>query len=164
MDLTPSAWQLWLIAALVAGALEIKLSGFVMLWFALGALASTLAAGLGLGINFQLAFFTLVSAGLFAASRTLFKEVFMRSAERVKTGVEAMVGQEAVVIESLADPHGGTVRIHGELWMARSLSGPVAEGERVVVEQIEGLKLWVRRPSVALELPTQQKEKAGWTS
>lgn len=165
MDLTPSAWQLWLIAALVAGALEIKLSGFVMLWFALGALASTLAAAVGLGINVQLALFTLVSGALFAASRTIFKEIFMRSAERMKTGVEAMVGQEAVVTEALADPHGGTVRINGELWMARSLSGPVAEGERVVVEQIDGLKLWVRRPSASLELPTQkEKEQAGWTS
>ncbi len=164
MDLTPSAWQLWLIAALVAGALEIKLSGFVMLWFAVGALASTLAAAVGLGINVQLALFTLVSAALFAASRTIFKQAFMRSADRMKTGVEAMVGQEAVVTESLADPHGGTVRINGELWTARSLSGPMAEGERVVVEQIEGLKLWVRRPSASLELPTQKKEKAGWTS
>jgi len=164
MDLTPSAWQLWLIAALVAGALEIKLSGFVMLWFALGALASTLAAAVGLGINVQLALFTLVSAALFAASRTIFKDIFMRSAERMKTGVEAMVGHEAVVTEALADPHGGTVRIHGELWMARSLCGPVAEGERVVVEQIDGLKLWVRRPSASLEQPTQKKEHAGWTS
>lgn len=161
MDLTPSAWQLWLIAALVAGALEIKLSGFVMLWFALGALASALTGAVGLGINMQLAVFTLVSAGLFAASRTIFKETFMRSAERMKTGVEAMVGQEAVVTEALADPHGGTVRINGELWTARSLCGPVAEGERVVVEQVEGLKLWVRRPSVSLGVPAAQyKEKA----
>jgi membrane protein implicated in regulation of membrane protease activity len=165
MDLTPSAWQLWLIAALVAGALEIKLSGFVMLWFAVGALASSLAAAVGLGINTQLALFTLVSAALFAASRTLFKKAFMRSADRMKVGVEAMVGQEAVVTESLADPHGGTVRINGELWTARSLSGPVAEGERVVVEQVDGLKLWVRRPSASLEVPAaQQKERAGWTS
>ena len=74
----------------------------------------------------------------------------MRSAEHLKTGVEAMLGQEAVVTEALADPHGGTVRINGELWTARSLSGPVAEGERVIVEQLEGLKLWVRRPSASL--------------
>ncbi len=84
----------------------------------------------------------------------------MRSANPMKTGVEAMVGQEAVVTETLADPHGGTVRINGELWTARSLSGPVAEGERVTVEQVEGLKLWVRRPSASLEVPAQKKERA----
>ncbi|MDY7230954.1 NfeD family protein [Hyalangium rubrum] len=160
MDLTPTAWQLWIVAALVLGALEIKLSGFVTLWFAVGALASALAAAVGVGIDGQLLLFTLVSAALFAASRTIFKRAFMRSASPMKTGVEAMVGQEAVVTESLAEPHGGTVRINGELWMARSLSGPVAEGERVTVEQVDGLKLWVRRPSASLEVPMQKKERA----
>ncbi len=159
MDLMPTDWQLWIIAAFVLGALEIKLSGFVTLWFAVGSLAAALVAALGLGINSQLLLFALVSACLFAASRTIFKNVFMRSADHLKTGVEAMVGQEAVVTEALGDPHGGTVRINGELWMARSLSGPVAEGERVMVEQIDGLKLWVRRPSASLSVPAQQKER-----
>jgi membrane protein implicated in regulation of membrane protease activity len=160
MDLTPTDWQLWIAAALILGALEIKLSGFVTLWFAVGALAAALVAGLGLGINTQLVLFTLVSVALFGASRTIFKRAFMRSASPMKTGVEAMVGQEAVVTEMLADPHGGTVRINGELWTARSLSGPVAEGERVTVEQVDGLKLWVRRTSASLEIPSQKKERA----
>lgn len=156
MDLTPSAWHLWIIAALIAGALEITLSGFVMLWFSIGALAAALAAALGLGINLQLALFTLVTATLFATSRTIFKKAFMRSAQNLKTGADAMVGQEAIVIESLTEPHGGTVRINGELWAARSLSGSITEGERVVIEQIEGLKLWVRRPSASLEAPSHR--------
>jgi membrane protein implicated in regulation of membrane protease activity len=107
-----------------------------MLWFAVGALASSLAA-----------------------SRTIFKNVFMRTASHLKTGIEAMLGQEAVVVESLGEPHGGTVRINGELWSARSLSGLVAEGERVTVEQVEGLKLWVRRPSASLSVPVAEPKK-----
>ncbi|RKH39897.1 NfeD family protein [Corallococcus sp. AB049A] len=164
----PTAWQLWLIAAIVLGALEIKLSGFVTLWFAVGALMASLMAGAGLGFNSQLFVFTLVSAALFGASRTLFKNVFMRDAVHLKTGAEAMLGQEAVVTEALAEGHGGIVRINGELWMARSLSGPLPEGERVTVEQIEGLKLWVRRPSASPEVALQQparrksKENASW--
>ncbi|WP_224363321.1 NfeD family protein [Hyalangium versicolor] len=159
MELTPTDWQLWIIAALVLGALEIKLSGFVTLWFAVGALAAALVGALGLGINVQLLLFTVVSVALFAASRTIFKEAFMRSASPLKTGVEAMVGQEAVVTEALSDPHGGTVRINGELWTARSLSGPVPEGERVTVEQVDGLKLWVRRPSASLETSAVLKKE-----
>ncbi len=158
MDFPPSAWLLWLLAAVVAGALEIALPGFVMLWFSVGALAASLAAALGLGINVQLILFTLVSVVLFGASRTLFKKAFMRNATQVKTGVEAMVGQEAVVAEALVEGHGGTVRINGELWAARSLGGPVTEGERVIVEQVEGLKLWVRRPAASLEVPPRKKE------
>lgn len=153
-----SAWQLWIAVAIIAGAVEIALPGFVVLWFSVGALVASLVAALGLGINAQLAFFTLTSVALFAASRTLFKKAFMRNADNLKTGVEAMVGQEAVVTEALVEGHGGTVRINGELWSARPLGGPVPEGERVIVEQVEGLKLWVRRPAASLEVPLKKKE------
>lgn len=159
MDLTPADWQLWIVAALVFGALEIKLSGFVTLWFALGATAAALAGILGLGINGQLLLFTVVSVILFVSSRTIFKRAFMRTASPLKTGVEAMLGQEAVVTETISDPHGGTVRINGELWTARSMAGPVAEGERVTVEQVDGLKLWVRRPSASLETSSNKKKE-----
>ena len=152
------AWQLWLLAAVLAGALEIALPGFVMLWFSVGALVASLGAALGLGINVQLTLFILVSVALFTASRTLFKQALMRTATQMKTGVDAMVGQEAVVTESLAEGQGGTVRINGELWSARSLGGPVIEGERVIVEQVEGLKLWVRRPVASLEISPKKKE------
>ncbi|WNG37314.1 NfeD family protein [Archangium minus] len=152
------AWQLWILAAIIAGSLEMALPGFVMLWFCVGAVVASLAAAVGLDINVQLALFTLISVTLFAASRTLFKKAFMRNASTVKTGVEAMVGQEAVVTESLVEGYGGTVRINGELWSARPLGGPVAEGERVIVEQVEGLKLWVRRPAASLEVPLKKKE------
>jgi membrane protein implicated in regulation of membrane protease activity len=152
------AWQLWILAAIIAGALEIALPGFVMLWFSAGALVASLAAALGLGINVQLVLFSGVSVALFAASRTIFKKALMRGASKLKLGVEAMVGQEAVVTESLTDGHGGTVRINGELWSARPLGGPVSEGERVIVEQVEGLKLWVRRPAASLEVTLKKKE------
>lgn len=152
-------WQLWILAAIIAGALEMALPGFVVLWFAVGALAASLTAALGLGINLQLTIFMAVSLALFAGSRTLFKSAFMRNASKMKTGVEAMVGQEAVVTEELVDGHGGTVRINGELWSARSLGGGVAPGELVVVEQVEGLKLWVRRPAASLEVSPKQKKE-----
>ena len=93
-------WQLWILAAIIGGALEMALPGFVVLWFAVGALVAALAAAIGLGINVQLTIFMLVSVALFAGSRTIFKKAFMRNASNMKTGVEAMVGQEAVVTEA----------------------------------------------------------------
>ncbi|AKJ04204.1 membrane protein implicated in regulation of membrane protease activity [Archangium gephyra] len=153
-------WHLWVLAAIIGGALEMALPGFVVLWFAVGSLAAGLTAALGLGINLQLAIFMGVSLALFGGSRTIFKKAFMRNASRMKTGVEAMVGQEAVVTEALAEGHGGgTVRINGELWSARTLGGGVAVGELVIVEQVEGLKLWVRRPAASLEVSPQQKKE-----
>ena len=145
MDLTPSAWQLWLLLGLVTAVLDIKLSGFVLIWFALGAFAAALAAGLGLGLNVQLVTFTVISAVLFLASRTIFKSFFMRGARRIRTGVENMIGAEAVVVEPLAEENPGTVRINGELWIARSMDGPVPAGRIVLIE--DQASSCVRQPS-----------------
>jgi membrane-bound serine protease (ClpP class) len=59
---------------------------------------------------------------------------------RVQTGSEAMVGQEAEVVEA-GDPY-GRVRIRGELWSARS-AAPLRVGERVEVTAVDGLTLEV---------------------
>ena len=152
-------WPLWVLAAIILGALEAAVPGFVLLWFSAGALAAGLIAALGLGINAQLIAFITVSMGLLGASRTIFKKALMRGGANVSTGVDAMVGQEAVVTETIGEPHGGTVRINGELWTARSLAGPLPAGERVVVEQVEGLKLWVRRPSASIEVSSKKQSQ-----
>lgn len=141
-----STWHLWVIAGLVLGLLEVKLSGFVTLWFALGAFVAAIAGALGLGLEVQLIAFTLVSVGLFAASRTIFHRFFMRGAGHIKQGGEAMLGVAAIVTEPLPAGTGfGTVRVNGELWAARSLSGAIAAGEYVRIEELDGLKLIVRR-------------------
>jgi len=158
MDFTAGGWQLWIITALILGALELKLSGYVMLWFGIGAFFAALLATLGLSFNAQLVAFNLVSVALLLGSRTLFRRFFMRGAASVRHGVEAMLGADAVVIEGIPRDGFGTVRINGELWIARSLEGAIAEGERVRIENLEGLKLAVRRRQTALLVPHASEE------
>jgi membrane-bound serine protease (ClpP class) len=69
----------------------------------------------------------------------LFWRRFLRR-YRVQTGSEAMVGQDAEVVEG-GDPY-GRVRIRGELWSARSAE-PLRLGERVKVTAVDGLTLEV---------------------
>jgi membrane-bound serine protease (ClpP class) len=59
---------------------------------------------------------------------------------RVTTGSEALVGEEATVVEPCAPE--GTVRLRGEIWKARS-SFPCGAGERVRVTAVDGLTLEV---------------------
>ncbi|MFT3835924.1 MAG: NfeD family protein [Myxococcaceae bacterium] len=138
-------WQLWLVAGLVLGVVEIKVSGFVFAWFGVGAFVAAAVAALGFGITPQTLAFAAVSLALFAGSRTIFSSILMRAAgEHVKVGAEAMVGKEATVIEALPEDGSGTVRINGELWHARSMDGRRPAGSTVVVESVDGLKLMVR--------------------
>lgn len=61
--------------------------------------------------------------------------------QKAKTGSEELIGQVGVARSALSPT--GMVFLEGELWNAESTQ-PVAEGARVVVERIEGLKLKVR--------------------
>lgn len=81
----------------------------------------------------------------------------MRSTPEHLVGPRAMLGQEAIVVDAISSSGDGTVRINGELWSARSLGDEMKVGERVRVEQVEGLKLWVRRPVASNELPIRKE-------
>lgn len=151
-------WQLWVLTGVILGVLELKLSGYVMIWFGIGAFIAALLATLGLPFNAQLVAFNVVSVALLLGSRTLLRRFFMRGASSVRHGVEAMLGADAVVVEPIPRDGFGTVRINGELWTARSLEGAIAQGERVRIENLEGLKLSVRRGRHALVLSRPEEE------
>ncbi len=59
---------------------------------------------------------------------------------RPAVGVEDLVGRRAVAVTPLLPD--GQVRVHGEIWAARSQS-PVGHGDAVVVRAVEGLVLEV---------------------
>ncbi|MBP8976356.1 MAG: nodulation protein NfeD, partial [Bacteroidetes bacterium] len=57
------------------------------------------------------------------------------------TGEEGIVGEIGEAIETL-DPQ-GTVRVHGELWKAISISGKIPKGTQVKVVRVNNLTLYV---------------------
>lgn len=58
------------------------------------------------------------------------------------TGVEGIMEETGESLEIL-DPT-GTVRIHGEIWNAESVSGKINKGEKVEVTAMKDLKLYVK--------------------
>jgi membrane protein implicated in regulation of membrane protease activity len=157
MDLTFHAWHLWLVAAIGAAALELHLGNFVLIWFAVGAVVGAVTSGLGGSLDTQLLVFLASSVALFASSRTLFRRWIAPKRDPIRYGDSALVGEEAIVTEPL-EPSGGAVRIHGELWSARSIEGTISAGERVQIERVDGLKLYVRRSRAPVWSPLPEKE------
>ena len=58
------------------------------------------------------------------------------------TGVEALIGRQALVRTALTPGRAGTVDVHGELWQARS-DAAVAAGNVVRITAVNGLTLTV---------------------
>lgn len=64
-------------------------------------------------------------------------------AQRIKpvTGIEGLMGEIGETLGTLDLT--GTVRVHGEIWNAESISGMITKGEKVRVTGIKDLKLYV---------------------
>jgi len=82
-------WILWAVLGIALIVAEIFTSGFVLLWFGIGALVASITGLVGLNsLALQFLIFAVVSISLTAASRTIFANLFSRdsSGPSLKSG------------------------------------------------------------------------------
>ena len=144
-------WILWAVLGAILIVAEIFTSGFVLLWFGIGALVAAFAGLVGIeSLVIQFMIFAVVSIGLTAASRTIFINYFSRekTGQSLRSGVDALPGKIGTVVSSSKGAlHEGAVKVFGSTWTAYPAAGepPLEAGERVCVESVEGASIYVRR-------------------
>ena len=138
------AWLIWLLAAAVLAGGELLSLDLVLIMLAGGAGAAAGAAALGAGPLLQATVFALVGLGLLLGVRPVARRHL--SVGHTRTGVEALAGAPALVLEAV-DRHTGRVKIGGEVWTARSFDDTqtFAAGEQVQVMEISGATALVWR-------------------
>ena len=134
-----NAWVWWIVAAGVLAVAEVLTGGtLVLLMLAGGAAAGGLTAALGAPPALSVGVFALVSVALLGLVRPIARR-HMRVNREARTNVAALVGAEALVLESV-DGQDGRIKLAGEVWSARAYDGQSVfePGTRVQVLQIEG--------------------------
>lgn len=136
-----------IVFAIILFLLEVKIMSHGML--AIGGAASLLFGSLMLIRNSSTLEFVHISHAVIIASVIVTVLFFLLiigtgiRAQRAKpvTGIEGLIGKtgEAVITLNLT----GTVRVHGEVWNAESISGTINSGEKIRVAGIKNLKLFV---------------------
>lgn len=130
--------MVWLIVAVLLAVTEVASGGLILIMFAGGALAATLASALGAGTVGSAAVFSIVSVALIAFARPVAKQhLYQPPYER--SGTAALVGTQAVVVATVTGDT-GRVKLAGEIWSARSFdeSASYQPGEKVSVFEIDG--------------------------
>ncbi|MGD0559644.1 MAG: NfeD family protein [Streptosporangiaceae bacterium] len=133
------SWIVWLIVAAVLGVAELLTMTFAFGLIAVAALVAAAVGAFHLDLGVQLAAFVVAAgAGLGVVRPVAIRH--LKQAPMLRTGVAALVGRSAIVLEEVNE-HGGRVRIEGEEWSSRpyldeSLVIPV--GTKVDVMQIKG--------------------------
>jgi membrane protein implicated in regulation of membrane protease activity len=138
-------WWLWIVFGIVLLVAESATPG--TLFFLFFGVSATIVGGLaGLGLVsapwLQWLLFSVIAVGAFAVLRgPLRAKLHLKNANRP---VDSLVGEAAVVLSEVPAGGVGKVELRGTGWSARSTGGVLSPGQRVVVEKVEGLTLWVR--------------------
>ena len=137
------SWIIWLIVAAVLGVAELLTTTLAFGLIAVAAVAAAVVGAFHLSFALQLvAFVAAAGAGLGFVRPIAIKHV--KQPPALRTGVAALVGRSAIVLEEVTE-HSGRVRIDGEEWSSRpydeSLVIPV--GTKVDVMQIKGATVLV---------------------
>ncbi|MFE8926186.1 NfeD family protein [Streptomyces rochei] len=133
------AWVWWLVAAAALGIplVVTAMPEFGML--AVGAVAAAGASGFGADLVVQVLVFVIVSVALIAVVRPVAAR-HRSQRPQLATGVDALKGRQAVVVERVDGSEGGRIKLAGEIWSARALDTARAyeAGEEVDVVDIDG--------------------------
>jgi membrane protein implicated in regulation of membrane protease activity len=135
-----SGWVLWAVAACAFAVGEMLTLGFFLAPFAAGAGLAAIADVAGAGEAAAWVIFVVASFTALGVIRPLALR-HQRRGPALRTGAAALIGQQAVVLERIANAEGvGCVRIGDEVWTARSLDEDqvIEQGRRVEVVQIRG--------------------------
>ena len=138
----------WLIVFVALLVIEIATMGLTTIWFAGGALVSFLAAYIGFGVVAQVVLFLIVSILLLVITRPIAVKFFNQ--ERQKTNAESLIGQKAVVKETIDTIQAtGRVEVNGMEWSAKTETGENIEANTIVIiKGIQGVKLVVEKEEV----------------
>lgn len=136
----------WLVTALILLLLEMTTPGlFFFVAFACGAICAALAAFLEFSVAFQLWISLFGGVVSFLILKHLFLSKKIAQID-LKTNVEALIGQEGLVLDTINIHQPGVVKVKGELWGAILMDGSssLQKGTLVVVTGVQGNKLIVR--------------------
>ena len=140
-----SWWVVWLVIAIIMLVIEVVTTGLATLWFAVGALVAMVMDLCGAPLVAQIAVMAGVSIICFVLCMIWIKPKLesLRKKNIQRTNADRLIGRDGIVIVPLNRTEGkGQVKIDGQVWSAKA-DTDIAEGIKVKVKAIEGVKLVV---------------------
>lgn len=134
-------WQIWLILSGVCLIIEIMTVGFLIFWFAIGALLSMVVSFFTDNIVLQTSVFVLSSTILIFATKPFVKK-FANNKNAIQTNVYSTVGKTGIVTKDIDSIQAlGQIKVGGEVWSAIGLDDiNIPQGTEVEIKEIKGVK------------------------
>ncbi len=140
-------WHIWIIIGVILLIVEIFTPGFVVATFGIGCLFAAIPAALEWHFLWQLLIFSVATFLSFLFVRPFYMKYLFPEEEQIPTNVDALVGQQAMVLEEINNlKNTGRVKVGGEDWKAISKDDSIIPSEsKVKIVAIDGVKLIVEK-------------------
>ena len=136
---------IWLALTVVFVIIEVATTDIASIWFAAGALVSTVIAWLAPeAFMLQAAAFAVVTVVTMYFTKPILTKYLTK---KTPTNMDMYIGQNAVVVSDISPDKAGRAKVAGLTWQAKS-SQLIKEGEMCRIVKIEGASLVVDKITV----------------
>lgn len=134
---------IWICFAVIMAVCEAFTTQLVSLWFVIGAICAAVTTIFTQDILIQSAVFLVVSFVALICTRPLVKK-FKQNHIKMETNANRLIGKTGIMLTEIADnDFVGQVKVHSEIWSAKTQFAPIKMDQKVKVLAIEGVKLIV---------------------
>lgn len=143
-----SAWIIWLIAAVMLLIVELFTQSVWAFSLSVGCLA---AAALSVFVDsaaWQGICVAVVAVIAWLSLAPVIKRMKAKTAHKARTGMEALLGRRAVVIDEIRPGELGRARIDGDYWQVKApgIDHVIHHGDEVIVTSYDSIILTVEKP------------------
>ena len=139
--------EIYIYAAIIILSLivEASTSTLVAIWFIPGAIAGIILSLLNVGTTVQTVAFFAVSLVLMLLFYKKLRDIIEVKTE--KTGIDALIGAEAVAEDDISYLKPGRIKVNGMSWSAYINKGDrdIKKGDCVTVLSVDGVKLYCKK-------------------
>ena len=132
---------LWIFIFAITLILEIITVDLFCIWFSIGALVAFILEALGVHFGVQVAVFLILSCALmFTVGKWAREKLKSNNA----TNIDALIGQEIIILKDTSRLFPGEGRINGVIWSTVTIDNEtIKAGTVAVIKEINGNKLTV---------------------
>lgn len=132
--------EVWLIFFIILVIIELITVNLVTIWFALGALITSLVSLYNTDTVILLAFFVITSLLLLILTKPVVKKLKVKKV--VATNLDQVIGKTGIVSVPIEKDKIGEVKVLGKTWSAYS-DKEISKDKKVKILSISGVKLKV---------------------
>ncbi|URZ15638.1 NfeD family protein [Clostridium felsineum] len=136
--------KIWIVIAIFMMIIDFWTSGFLFMWFSVGAVVAIIAGLLGAPVTVQIILFSIVSIVLLCVGYPISKKLLNKTVKRTPLMEEKYIGREAVAEKDM-DVGKSKLKVDGIYWTVKNVGEAIKKGDNFIITGIEGNKLLIRK-------------------